>query len=95
MGCRASQEVGSNLPSNPPSNLPSQKSTPNPPVPFAIMRNSHEAFRMSIKHALSVHLESGDMVKFQVEWNDFQRAMAVHMEMEDKDMFPLLNSIGG
>ena len=59
------------------------------------MRNSHEAFRMSIKHTHSVHLKSGDMVKFQVDWNHFQRATAVHMEMEDKDMFTLMNSIGG
>lgn len=93
MGCTTNKASESNPSTAPPAEEATKKSTPNPPIAFAIMRNSHESIRMSIKHVLSTHMESGDSVKFKAAWVDFQRAMAVHMEMEDKDMFPLLNSV--
>ena len=91
MGCTPGKEGVS----GPPPTADVKKITPNPAVPFAVMRNSHEAMRMSIKNVLSIHIENGDIAKFRVAWIDFQRAMEVHMEMEDKDMFPLLNSVSG
>ncbi len=64
------------------------------PMPFAIMRNSHEALRSSIR-VQEQHLEAGDTAGFREEWQRFQRALAVHMAMEDDSMFGLLDEVGG
>ena len=63
------------------------------PMPFAIMRNSHEALRASIK-VQERHLEAGDVAAFSVEWRTFQKALIVHMAMEDHSMFALLDEVG-
>lgn len=64
------------------------------PMPFAIMRNAHEALRVSIK--LQQHaLDAGDEAAFREEWTTFQRGLAVHMAMEDDAMFGLLDEVGG
>lgn len=63
------------------------------PMPFAIMRNAHEALRASIK--LQQHaLDAGDEAAFRAEWITFQRGLAVHMAMEDDAMFGLLDEVG-
>jgi hypothetical protein len=63
------------------------------PMPFAIMRNSHEALRASIRQQ-EQKLDAGNKGAFQDEWRSFQRALAVHMAMEDDSMFGLLDSVG-
>jgi hypothetical protein len=63
------------------------------PMPFAIMRNSHEALRASIV-LQQQHLASGDGGAFRAEWRSFQRALRVHMAMEDRSMFALLDEVG-
>jgi hypothetical protein len=64
------------------------------PMPFAIMRNTHEALRASIRLQQG-YLDAGDRPAFVLEWRDFQRALAVHMAMEDESMFALLDEVGG
>ena len=63
------------------------------PIPFAIMRNAHEALRASIG-LQAQRLEAGDLAGFGGEWRTFQRGLAVHMAMEDKFMFGLLDEAG-
>jgi hypothetical protein len=63
------------------------------PMPFAIMRNAHEALRASIR-LQEQHLDANDVPAFREEWRTFQRALAVHMAMEDNAMFDLLNEVG-
>ena len=63
------------------------------PMPFAVMRNAHEAMRASIA-LQQTHLENGDAADFNDEWRRFRRALAVHMAMEDHAMFDLLDSVG-
>ncbi len=64
------------------------------PMPFAIMRNAHEALRASIL-LQEQKLDSGDDASFREEWQTFQRAIAIHMAMEDDTMFALLDEVGG
>ncbi|HTT10960.1 MAG TPA: hemerythrin domain-containing protein [Burkholderiaceae bacterium] len=61
-------------------------------MPFAIMRNAHEALRASIR-IQEQRLEAGDLAGFREEWQTFQRALAIHMAMEDNSMFALLDGI--
>lgn len=63
------------------------------PMPFAIMRNAHEALRASIR-LQEEKLDAGDTAAFREEWQTFQRALAVHMAMEDQAMFGLLDEVG-
>lgn len=63
------------------------------PMPFAVMRNAHEALRASIA-LQQAHLEAGDSAAFESEWRRFRRALAVHMAMEDHAMFELLDGVG-
>jgi hypothetical protein len=63
------------------------------PMPFAIMRNAHEALRASIR-LQAQKLDAGDAAGFAEEWRAFQRALAVHMAMEDEFMFGLLDGVG-
>jgi hypothetical protein len=63
------------------------------PMPFAIMRNSHEALRASIR-VQEQELEAGDLAGLREEWLRFQRALKVHMAMEDDSMFGLLDEVG-
>ena len=63
------------------------------PMPFAIMRNAHEALRASIR-LQDQKLDAGDVAAFAGEWRTFQRALAVHMAMEDDFMFGLLDGDG-
>jgi hypothetical protein len=62
-------------------------------MPFAIMRNAHEALRASIR-VQQQKLDADDAAAFREEWQTFQRALAVHMAMEDDSMFDLLDSVG-
>jgi hypothetical protein len=64
------------------------------PMPFAIMRNAHEALRASIR-LQEQKLESGDVSRFREDWQAFRRALAVHMAMEDDSMFSLLDGLSG
>jgi len=66
---------------------------PPKPMPFAIMRNAHEALRASIR-LQEQKLAAGDGSGFREEWQCFQRALAVHMAMEDDSMFDLLDGVG-
>jgi hypothetical protein len=67
---------------------------PPKPMPFAIMRNAHEALRASIR-LQEQKLEAGDVPGLRDEWQTFQRAVAVHMAMEDESMFELLDGVSG
>lgn len=68
--------------------------TPAPrPMPFAIMRNAHEAMRSSIR-LQERELQAGNLAGFREEWTTYGRALAVHMAMEDNSMFDLLNEAG-
>ncbi|GAA0741403.1 hypothetical protein GCM10009107_03930 [Ideonella azotifigens] len=60
---------------------------------FAILRNTHEAFRTSIRLQHEA-LKLGDSASFATEWRDLQRALAVHVAMEDHTMFALLDEVG-
>jgi hypothetical protein len=62
-------------------------------MPFAIMRNAHEALRASIR-LHEQKLDAGDAAAFREEWQTFKRALAVHMAMEDDFMFDLLDGVG-
>jgi hypothetical protein len=62
------------------------------PMPFAIMRNTHEALRASIR-LQEAALETRDRTAFADEWRRLQRGLAVHMAMEDRDMFALLDAV--
>ena len=73
---------------------PSAPSTDRPrPMSFAILRNTHEAFRTSIRLQQQA-LKVGDKASFSAEWQGFKRALAVHMAMEDRTMFALLDEVG-
>jgi hypothetical protein len=61
--------------------------------PFAIMLDSHEALRASIR-VQQRHLEAGDVYGFSTMWKTFHKALAVHVAMEDRAMFPLLDEVG-
>jgi len=65
---------------------------PPKPMPFAIMRNAHEALRASIR-LQEQKLAAGDGSGFRDEWQNFRRALAVHMAMEDDSMFDLLDGV--
>jgi hypothetical protein len=71
---------------------PAASADPPRPMPFAIMRNSHEALRASIR-VQEQKLAAGDLAGFHDEWRTFRRALAVHMAMEDDFMFGLLDSV--
>lgn len=60
------------------------------PMSFAILRNTHEAFRTSIRLQQEA-LRLGDTTRFRAEWQAFKRALAVHVAMEDHTMFALLD----
>lgn len=63
------------------------------PMPFAIMRNVHEALRASI-HLQQLALDARDESAFRDEWRTFHRALNLHMAMEDEAMFGLLDDVG-
>jgi hypothetical protein len=62
-------------------------------MPFAVMRNAHEAMRASIR-LQEESLDAGDLEGFRGEWGRYRKALAVHMAMEDKAMFDLLDEVG-
>jgi hypothetical protein len=73
---------------------PAAPSTDAPrPMSFAILRNTHEALRTSIRLQEQA-LEVGDVSSFRGEWQAFKRVLAVHAAMEDNTMFALLDEIG-
>jgi len=58
------------------------------------MRNSHEAMRSSIK-LMTQWINStsaSDIKAFEKEWNTYKRVLEVHMGMEDRFMFTLLET---
>lgn len=63
------------------------------PMPFAVMRNAHEAMRASISLQAQA-LESENLESFREEWEQYSKALAVHMAMEDNSMFDLLDEVG-
>eukprot|EP01031_Cornospumella_fuschlensis_P028639 gene28639-34576_t len=65
-----------------------------PPMAFAVMRNAHEAFRGAMKE-MDDALVNADLDSFAKLWRDFQRAVQVHLNMEEFDLFPLLEQISG
>eukprot|EP01031_Cornospumella_fuschlensis_P036310 gene36311-44048_t len=54
------------------------------------MRNGHEAFRVAMKE-MEEAIDSSDAQAFIRLWKEYQRAVQVHMDMEEIDFFPLLN----
>ena len=62
------------------------------PMSFAILRNAHEAFRTGIRLQRQA-LDVGDTQGFRTEWRAFQRALAVHVAMEER-LFLLLDHVG-
>ena len=79
---------------NPSASTPASGTDAPKPMPFAIMRNAHEALRASIGLQEQA-LESGGMEAFADEWRRLRRGLAVHMAMEDRAMFGLLDEVGG
>ncbi len=71
---------------------PTPSAEPPKPMPFAIMRNAHEALRASIGSQQQT-LDAGDAAAFGEQWRTFHRALAVHMAMEDDAMFALLDEV--
>ena len=69
-------------------------STPNPAIPFAVLRNAHEGLRGGIAEMTEL-LGADDVSGFSSAWKDFQRVLAVHAQMEDEDIFALLDAVGG
>jgi hypothetical protein len=63
------------------------------PMPFAIMRNAHEAMRASIR-LQEKYFEAEDLRSFCDEWERYLKALEVHMDMEDNAMFVLLDEVG-
>lgn len=61
-------------------------------MPFAIMRNAHEAMRASIR-LQEKKLEAEDLEGFRDEWERYCKALEVHMYMEDQAMFSLLDDV--
>jgi hypothetical protein len=61
-------------------------------MPFAIMRNAHEAMRASIR-LQEKNLEAEDLKGFRDEWERYRKALDVHMDMEDNAMFGLLDDV--
>jgi hemerythrin-like domain-containing protein len=61
-------------------------------MPFAIMRNAHEAIRASIRLQEEA-LESADLEAFREQWRAYVRARTVHAAMEDDAMFDLLDRV--
>jgi hypothetical protein len=55
-----------------PANPAASSSGPPRPMPFAIMRNAHEALRANIR-PMERHLEGADIVRFGEEWHTPQR----------------------
>jgi hypothetical protein len=64
------------------------------PMSFAILRNTHEAFRTSIRLQQQA-LKLNEDISFRAEWQAFKRALAVHVAMEDHTLFALLDEVGG
>lgn len=64
--------------------------TPNPPIPFAILRNAHEGLRSGIKDLAEL---VSNPPFFVTAWRNFKRAHAVHALMEDANVFKLLDSV--
>ncbi len=52
----------------------SDLSTPNPAIPFAILRNAHEGLRGGIK-SMNTFVEDPEL--FKKHWTDYQRALSV------------------
>lgn len=73
------------------STAPSAPSISQPPQGFAIMRSVHEALRMSI-YRLQPNIDKLCIERFALEWVNFRRALSFHMEMENADLFRLLDS---
>ena len=63
------------------------------PMSFAILRNTHEAFRTSIRLQQQA-LKLNEETSLRAEWQAFRRALAVHVAMEDHTMFALLDEVG-
>lgn len=63
------------------------------PMSFAILRNTHEAFRKSID-LMSELLDKGALDEFRQEWRDFQRCRQTHLAMEEGAVFSLLDDVG-
>ncbi len=61
---------------------------------FAFMRNSHEALRAAVV-VMEGFLLTGNVPEFKTAWKDYKRAILVHAEMEDNNMFPLLDKVNG
>ncbi|MBS0447368.1 MAG: hemerythrin domain-containing protein [Proteobacteria bacterium] len=62
------------------------------PMSFAVLRNTHEAFRTSIRLQEQA-LVLDDPISFRTEWQGFRRALAVHVAMEEA-MFDVLDEVG-
>lgn len=90
MGCTSSSANNTTVSkSDNPAANPNQ---PSPPMAFAIMRNSHEAIRASIKE-MQKKLDDGDSEGFVETWKLYNRALAIHAAMEEHDMFPMLGTV--
>ena len=63
------------------------------PMSFAILRNTHEALRTSLRLQHEA-LRAGNERGFRAEWHAFRRALAVHAAMEDRGLFALLDEVG-
>ena len=59
------------------------------------MRNSHEALRAACREMEQQMADASGLEAFRSSWPQYQRVLKVHAEMEDVDMFPLIDRTSG
>jgi hemerythrin-like domain-containing protein len=59
---------------------------------FAVLRNTHEAFRNEIQTMNNVLME-GNVEMFVEKWRAYHRALKVHMAMEDNGLFVVMAQV--
>ena len=62
---------------------------------FALMRNSHESLRAAIKEMTALLSDLSQLGALRQKFAEYMRVIHVHGEMEDLNMFPLLDSVNG
>lgn len=72
-----------------------KQAVPDPPMAFALMRNSHEALRAAIKEMGALVAHPSQMRAMSQKFAEYRRVIQVHGEMEDLNMFPLLDAVSG
>lgn len=59
------------------------------------MRNSHEALRAACKEMEQLLKSADPLHAFEAAWQEYDRALKVHTDLEELSMFPLLDQVNG